>query len=135
MKPLFLMLMLGMLCTGCASLSPEPAKTLLGQADALMAAEDYGGALALYAEFVQAHPDDTQAARARATRTALDRLLLSQSELDHLRRSDEQPRLRRDLSDRQSEVDRLKAEMAKLRADLERLRNIDLQELRAGPKK
>ena len=39
------------------------------------------------------------------------------------------------ITDRQSEVDRLKAEMAKLRADLERLRNIDLQELRAGPKK
>lgn len=126
MKPLAVMLMLGMLCTGCASLSPEPAKTLLGQADAMMMAEDYGGALALYAGFVQAHPDDTQAARARATRTALDRLLTSQAELD---------RLRRDLSDRLSEVDRLKAEMAKLRADLERLRNIDLQELRTGPKK
>lgn len=135
MKPLAVMLMLGMLCTGCASLSPEPAKTLLGQADAMMMAEDYGGALALYAGFVQAHPDDTQAARARATRTALDRLLTSQAELDRLRRSDELPRLRRDLSDRLSEVDRLKAEMAKLRADLERLRNIDLQELRAGPKK
>ena len=135
MKPLSAMLMLGMLCTGCASLSPEPAKTLLAQADAMMAAEDYGGALALYAGFVQAHPDDTEAARARAIRTALDRLLTSQAELDRLRRGDELPRLRRELSDRQSEVDRLKAEMAKLRADLERLRNIDLQELRAGPKK
>jgi TolA-binding protein len=142
-----------MLCTACASLSPEPApdpaNSLLRQADAMLVAENYGGALALYAGFVQAHPDDTQAARARATRTALDRLLLSQSELDHLRRSDELPllkrdisnrrsevdRLKRDLSDRQSEVDRLKAEMAKLRADLERLRNIDLQELRAEPKK
>ena len=135
MKPLSVMLMLGMLCTGCASLPPEPAKTLLDQADAMLVAEDYGGALALYAGFVQAHPDDTQAARARATRTALERLLSSQAELDRLRRSDELPRLRRDLSDRQSEVDRLKAEMAKLRADIERLRNIDLQELRAGPKK
>lgn len=135
MKPLSVMLMLGMLCAGCASLSSEPARTLLSRADAMMVAEDYGGALALYAGFVQAHPDDTQAARARATRTALDRLLSSQTELDRLRRSDELPRLRRDLSDRQSEVDRLKAEMAKLRAHLERLRNIDLQELRAGPKK
>ena len=135
MRPLSVMLMLGMLCTGCASLSPAPGKTLLSQADALMAAEDYGGALALYAGFAQAHPDDTHAARARATRTALDRLLSSQAEVDRLRRSDELPRLRRELSDRQSEVDRLKAEMAKLRADLGRLRNIDLQELRAGPKK
>ena len=135
MRPLSVMLMLGMLCTGCASLSPEPSKTLLDQADAMLVAEDYGGALALYAGFVQAHPDDTQAARARATRTTLERLLTSQAELDRLRRSDELPRLRRDLSDRQSEVDRLKAEMARLRADLGRLRNIDLQELRAGPKK
>jgi TolA-binding protein len=101
----------------------------------MLVAEDYSGALALYAGFVQAHPEDTQAARARATRTALERLLSSQAELDRLRRSDELPRLKRDLSERQSEVDRLKAEMAKLRADLERLRNIDLQELRAGPKK
>jgi len=135
MKLLSIMLMLGMLCTGCASLSPEPARTLLGQADATLVAEDYRGALALYAGFVQAHPDDAQAARARATRTALERLLSSQAELDRLRRSDELPRLRRDLSERQSELDRLKAEMAKLRADLERLRSIDLQELRAGPKK
>lgn len=149
MKPLLVMLMLGMLCAGCASLSPEPAKTLLGQADAMLVAGDYGGALGLYAGYVQAYPGDTQAARARATRTALERLLSSQAELDRLRRSDELPllkrdisnrqsevdRLKRDLSERQSEVDRLKAEMAKLRADIERLRNIDLQELRAGPKK
>ena len=126
MKLLSVMLMLGMLCTGCASLFPEPAKTLLGQADAMMAAEDYGGALARYSGFVQAHPGDAQAARARATRTALDHLLTSQTELDRLRRA---------LSERQGEVDRLKAEMAKLRADIERLRNIDLQELRAGSNK
>jgi hypothetical protein len=135
MKFLFAALMLGVLCTGCTSLSPKPAESLLGQADAMLVAENYSGALGLYAGFVQAHPDDAQAARARATRTALERLLSSQAELDRLRRSDELPRLRHDLSERQSEVERLKAEMAKLRADLERLRNIDLQELRAGPKK
>jgi cell division protein FtsB len=39
------------------------------------------------------------------------------------------PQLRRELAERQSEVDRLKAETAKLRADMERLRDIDLQTL------
>ena len=130
-------LMTGMLSAGCASLPPEPAKapaktpakTLLDQADARMTAEDYSGALVLYAQFVQADPDNAQAARARATRTALDRLLASQTELDRVKQDDELPRLRRELLERHSEADRLKAEIAKLRADLERLRNIDLQNL------
>ena len=98
-------------------------------------AEDYKRASALYGEFLKANPANPQAARARATQAALDRLLSLQTELERVQQGDELPRLKRDLSDRQSEVDRLKAEIAKLRADLERLRNIDLQELRAGPKK
>ena len=76
----------------------------------------------------------SRATRARATQTALDRLLDSQTELDRVKRNEELPRLRRELAERQSEVDRLKAESAKLRADLERLRNIDLQ-TRPGIKK
>jgi len=60
----------------------------------------------------------------------LDRLLDSQTELERgARRNEVLPRLRRELAERQGEVDRLKAESAKLRADLERLRNIDLQTL------
>jgi hypothetical protein len=141
MKSLTLILMTGMLSAGCASLSPEPAKapaqtpaqtpaeTLLEQADARMTAEDYSGALALYAQFVTADPDNAQVARARATQTALDRLLASQTELDRVKQNDELPRLRRELLERRSEVDRLKTEIAKLRADLERLRNIDLENL------
>jgi multidrug resistance efflux pump len=115
------------LCMGCAAPSPQSTDSLLTQADAKMAAEDYGGAQALYGEFVTANPDDTQAGRARAVRTALDRLLSSQAELNRVQRGEELVRLRRELSDRQSEVDRLKAEVTKLRADLERLRNIDLK--------
>lgn len=133
MKSMTVILMTGMLSAGCASLSPEPAKapakTLLEQADARMTVEDYSGALALYAQFVKADPDNAQAARARATQTALDRLLASQTELDRMKQDDELPRVRRELLERRSEADRLKAEIAKLRADLERLRNIDLQNL------
>ena len=136
MKWLSIILMAALLCTGCAS--PEPGATpvavsraanVLQQAEAKMAAADYSGAQALYAQFINDNPDNAQTARARATQGALDLLLSSQSELDLLKRSEEAPRLRRELSERQSEVDRLKAEVAKLRADIERLRNIDLQTL------
>ena len=131
-------LVMGMLSAGCASVSPDPAKTpaktLLEQADARMTAEDYSGALALYGQFATANPDNAQAARARATQTALDRLLASQTELERVKQNDELPRLRREVSERRSEVDRLKAEIAKLRADLERLRTIDLENL-PGTKK
>ena len=136
MKPVFVIVMAGMLCAGCASTTPppEPPKASLDQADAKMAAADYSGAQVLYAEFVNANPGNPQAARARAVQAALDRLLSSQTELDRLNRSEEIPRLRREIAERRGEVERLKAENAKLRADLERLRNIDLQTL-PGAKK
>lgn len=133
MKPLFGIVMAGMLCAGCASIAPS-ARNSLDRAEAKMAAADYSGAQALYAEFVNANPGNPQAARARAIQAALDRLLSSQTELDRLNRSEEVPRLRREIAERQGEVEHLKAENAKLRADLERLRSIDLQTL-PGAKK
>jgi flagellar motility protein MotE (MotC chaperone) len=145
MKPIFAIVMAGMLCAGCASIapSPEPPRGSLDQADARLAAEDYSGAQALYAEFVNASPGNPQAVRARAIQAALDRLLSSQAELDRQKRSDEVPRLRREIAERKGDVERLKAELAerhgeverlkaenaKLRADLGRLKNIDLQTL------
>jgi hypothetical protein len=131
MKPLFTIIMACTLCAGCASTAPapEPDANPLAQADAKMAAADYSGALALYTDFVNANPGSAQAARARATQAALDRLLLAQSELERLNRNEEVLSRRRDIAERHGEVERLKAENAKLRADLERLRNIDLQTL------
>ena len=130
MKSLFAMVVIGMACVGCALL-PSPAKELLDQADTKLAAEDYSGALTLYTELIDGYPNDEQAARARAIRTALERLRGTQTELSRLKsQSDELPKVRRDLSDRQSEVNQLRAEMAKLKADLERLRNIDLQDIK-----
>ena len=140
MKQISVVLMVALLCTGCASLSPEPGatprdtKAVLEQADAKMAAADYRGAQALYAQFITENPDNAQTARARATQRALDRLLSSQTELDQLKRGEELSRVRRELSEKQSEVDRLKTEVAKLRADLERVRNIELETL-PGSKK
>jgi len=129
MKSLFVALVVAVLCAGCTLLASAPSRSLLEEADAKLGAADYKAASASYGEFVKADPGNAQAARARATQTALDRLLDSQTELDRVKRNDELPRLRRELAERQSEVDRLKAESAKLRADLERLRNIDLQTL------
>jgi peptidoglycan hydrolase CwlO-like protein len=131
MKPLFVIVIAGMLCTGCASMAPAPApaKNSLDQADAKMAAADYRGAQALYTEFVNANPGNPQAARARAIQAALDRLLSAQAESERLKQSNEIPRLRREIAERQGEVDHLKAENAKLRADIERLKNIDLETL------
>ncbi len=150
MKSLLAIVVIGMLCAGCAVVS-SPAKDLLNQADMKLAAEDYSGAVDLYTELVDGYPDDAQASRARATRTALERLLTAQTEIGRVQ-SEELPRVRRELSVRQIAVDQLKAEMtklradqiavdqlkaemAKLRADLERLRNIDLQDSRPGIKK
>lgn len=128
MKPLCAIFIAGMACTGCA-LFHGPAKVTLDQADAKLTAADYAGAQVLYAAFVNADPGNSQAPRARAMQTVLDRLLSTESELDRIKKSDEAPRLRREVGERTGEVDRLKAEVVKLRAALERLRTIDLETL------
>ena len=132
---------------GCASITrsaapPDP----LQPADQEMGAAHYRDAVALYEEFIRAHPEHPAAARARAAQGALAALIAAQGERDRLRselaardadiarlrqelgarttesagRSAEVTRLRRDLDARQAEVDRLKA-------DLDRLRSIDLR--------
>lgn len=99
----------GLLVSGCAGVfSPGP----LARADDRLAAADYRGAVALYDEFLKANPSDPATSRARATRAVLERLLLSQGEIE---------RLRRELAAQQAETSRL-------RTDLERLRSIDLRQ-------
>ena len=134
------------LCAGCGTVTPDSGeaarsataatpKPALAEADAKLADADYSGAQILYAEFATSHPDHADASRARALRVVLDRLLAAEGELARVKRSDEAPRLRRELSERQAEVERLKTETAKLRADMERLRDIDLQTLPRKTKK
>ena len=136
MRSLLAMIIAGMLCAGCA-LVANPAKDLLDQADMKLAAEDYEGAAALYADLIAGYPNDGQAQRARAIRKLLEDLRSAETELGRSRtdlarvaKSDELPKIRRELADRQSEVNQLRAEMSKLRADLERLRAIDLQDIK-----
>jgi predicted nuclease with TOPRIM domain len=126
-------LVAGMLCAGCAS-SPRHGESPLSRADAQLEAKNYRDAVALYSEFLKTNLQDPQAGRARATQAALDQLLALQSELERVQQG-ELPRLHRELADRQNEADRLKGEVAKLRTDIERLRNIDLKELQRGAKK
>ena len=141
MKPSEIVFMAVLLCAGCASVDEgaksllkqadakdEGAESLLKQADAKMIAEDYSGAIASYAEFAAARPDHAQAARAGATQKVLESLAASEAALNRTQQGSDATR--RDLTERHAETDRLKGEIAKLRADLERLRNIDLQLLR-----
>lgn len=119
-------LMSALLCGACAGVRLEHhADSLLSQADTKLVDGDYSGAISLYGEFAAAKHDHAQAPRARATQAVLERMLAVQSEITRAQNSGEAAR--RELTERQAEADRLKAEVAKLRTDLERLRNIDLQ--------
>jgi 2-oxoglutarate dehydrogenase E2 component (dihydrolipoamide succinyltransferase) len=117
----------------------DSPRQLLTRAESLLVAEDYRGANESYAAFLLASPDDGAAARARATRAALDRLLSAQAEIQRLQREAadtqaEVQRLKRDATARDTELTRVKkdlaaqaAEIERLKADLERLKSIDLR--------
>ncbi len=103
-----------------------PSARLLQRADEQMMAAQYRSALALYDEFLKAHLDDPATPRVRASRAVVERLLLSQGEIE---------RLRREVDTRQAEIERYRrevdtrqAEIGRLKADLERLRRIDLRQ-------
>ena len=104
-----------------------------------MIAEDYRGASESYTAFLAVHPDDGAAARVRATRAALDRLLATQADVQRLQREAteaqaEIQRLKRDAATRDGELTRLRkdltaqqTELDRLKSDLERLKSIDLR--------
>ena len=113
-------------CETTPPLAVEDASSkLLNQADASLAAEDYTGAISSYSAFLTATAEHPQAARARATQKALERLMAAQAAIVRAQQTGDAAR--RELTERQAETDRLKGEVAKLRSDLERLRSIDLQ--------
>ena len=111
----------------CAAPPPESERSdtsLLTDADSKLMAEDYKGAITSYTAFVTAQPEDPQAARARATQKALEKLLAAQAAMSRTQQGTDSAR--RELSEKIAESERLRGEVAKLRADLERLRSIDL---------
>jgi hypothetical protein len=124
--------LVALLTTGCAT--GGGGSELLARADGSLAAADYRGAIALYDQFLQRSPEDPASPRARATRTVVERLILSQGETERLRREvstrdADVGRLRADVDRLRAEGDRLRAEVERLRADLQRLRTIDLRQL------
>jgi hypothetical protein len=140
-----------------APTATEAAGLLKRAEDELLAAR-YPSAIGLYDEFLRAHPNDPAASRARAVRTVLERLAAAQGEVDRLRREGqareaeaerlrregttrlaEAERLRREAETRLAELERLRregdayrSEIERLKADLERLRRIDLRETPAA---
>jgi hypothetical protein len=93
------------------------AATLLRRAEDQATASQYRNALILYDEFLRQNPGDPAVPHAKAARTVVERLIVAQTEIE---------RLRKDADSRQAEIDRLKA-------DLERLRRIDLRPAPTSP--
>ena len=109
--------------SACAA--PErPQDNLLAEADAKLAAEEYKAAISAYTAFVTATPEHPQAPRARATQKALEKLIAAQAAMSRTQQGTDATR--RELADKIAESERLRGEVVKLRADLERLRSIDL---------
>jgi chromosome segregation ATPase len=126
---------------------------LLTQADGLLAQGDYDRARQAYGEFASLYPDDGATPRAEAMRDVLgimgalgkevaridgelrqmnEQVQEGERELLRLRRDlgtrdTELARARQVLAERQSELARLHAEAEQLRADLEKLKNVDLR--------
>lgn len=104
---------------------PAPAvNQALADADAKLASEDYRGAITSYTSFVAAHPEHPEVQRARATQKALEKLVAAQVALSRTQQGSDAAR--KELADKIAESERLRGEVVKLRADLERLRSIDL---------
>lgn len=135
-------ILVAIVLAGCVACTLSHQARLLAQADEQIGAENYRGAVAVYAEFLQTFAGDEEAPRVRAARAALERLLALQTEVERLQREvadvdrlrqqvaagdSELARLRGNLNERQADVERFRAEVARLRADLERLRNVDLR--------
>jgi hypothetical protein len=109
-----------------ASLVPLSAcaimpNALLDRADQQVTQGDYMAAVRTYDELLARYPDDPSAPRALAARDILGSLLAARDDIS---------RLRKELTTREAELGRIKQDLDSLRADLEKLRRIDLREER-----
>ena len=123
-----------------------PSVILLAEADGLLSEGNHGDAVLAYQDFLARFPDDTAAARVRATRDILSSFAATNAEVLRLREQTqaaerdlgrlrrelvvgqaEVGRLRQELAERQAELTRLTAEADRLRLDLERLKSVDLR--------
>jgi DNA repair exonuclease SbcCD ATPase subunit len=122
--------------------SPERIRSqaTLARADAELIAGNYRAAIAVYDHFLSLAPDDVASPRAQAVREAIDRLLSAQTAARRLEREaghleDEIEQLRSELAVSRKEAARLRADVDQLKqvaADLERLKVVktDLERLK-----
>ena len=111
MRALVVALLCVLIAGGCASLPPWPwgSSAELVKADRLVEQGDYAAAVAAYDAYLAKHADDT---RIRMSRNTVASILALQRELA-----------------------RLREDLAKREADLERLKELDLRIERRGEKK
>ena len=135
--------------TGCASWTwwpLRPAAVLLQRANRAADELRFRQALALYDEFLARYPDDMAAPRALESRDTVAAIVTTREELIRLRSElrarelesaklrDDAAKLRDDAAKLREDVTRLRQELAsrqaesdKLRADLERMKELDLK--------
>lgn len=135
--------------TGCASWTwwpLRPAALLLQRANRATDELRFRQALALYDEFLARYPDDVAAPRALESRDTVAAIVTTRDELMRLRNElrarelesgklrddaaklrDEASRLRDDVARLRQELASRQAESDKLRADLERMKELDLR--------
>ena len=109
---------LALVVTGCAIAPARPAERLIDRGDALMEQGDYRAAAAAYNQVVTKYPEDRLAPSAMVRRDAAAAIRAAREEI---------ARLLADLSARESEVTRQRQEIDRLRADVETIKQTDLQ--------
>jgi len=138
---------------GCASWPFRPAAMLLMRADRARDELRFRQALALYDDFLARYPDDPEAAHAVESRNTVAAIVTTRDELTRLRSElrareseaakareeaaksrEETARLRDEVAKLRDEVARVRQELStrqaesdKLRADLERMKELDLR--------
>ena len=135
MTRLVVLSVLAVVVVGCASaewpFDGSASASLLARADRLADRQQYEPALRAYDEFLARYPNDAAAPRALRTRETVASIATGRAELARLRaelaaRDGELARVRAELAARDGELGRLRQESERLRADLEKLKEVDL---------
>ena len=105
--------------------------SLLARADRLADRQQYEPAVRAYDDFLVRYPSDPGAPRAVKSRDTILSIVTARAELARLRselgaRDGELARLRSEMAARDGELARLRQETERLRANLEKLKEVDL---------
>ncbi len=114
--------------TGCTTWSPFAPARLLAQGDALIDRGQYSDAITAYDEVLLRYPDSDAAVSAAARRDVVASLVAAREQLatlgrDLTERQTEVQRLLRDLAEREAEVTRVSRDLAAREAEVAWLRH------------